>query len=167
MTFQPAPRKRPSSSWMTLAVAAHRPVEALEVAVDDEDQIVEMFPAGERHAGQALGLVHLAVAGEAPDTCVGRVGDPAVGQVAVEAGLVGGVDEPEAHRHGRELPEVASARVRIRRQPAADLAAEAVEFRLAEPSLEERTGVDARGGVALEEDLVTEARRRSCRERSG
>ena len=49
-----------------LAVAAHRAVEALQVAVDDEDQVVELFPAGERHAGEALGLVHLAVAGEAP-----------------------------------------------------------------------------------------------------
>ena len=50
-----------------LRVAPHRPVEALEVAVDHEDQIVEMFPAGQRDAGQALGLVHLAIAGEAPD----------------------------------------------------------------------------------------------------
>ena len=49
-----------------LAVAAHGAVEALQVAVDDVDEVVESFPAGHGEAGQALGLVHLAVAGEAP-----------------------------------------------------------------------------------------------------
>lgn len=32
-----------------LGVAAHRPVEALQVAVDDEDEVVEVLPAGEGH----------------------------------------------------------------------------------------------------------------------
>ena len=49
------------------AVAAHRAVEALQVAVDDEDQVVEPFARGERQPGERLGLVHLAVADECPD----------------------------------------------------------------------------------------------------
>src|SRR5262249_54206731 len=32
-----------------LSVAANRPVEALQIAVDDEDQIVELLAAGERN----------------------------------------------------------------------------------------------------------------------
>ena len=50
-----------------LAVAAHRTVEALQVAVDDEDEVVE--PLAHRHGERAhrLGLVHLAVAEERPD----------------------------------------------------------------------------------------------------
>ena len=48
------------------AVAAHRAVEALQVAVDDEDQVVEALARGERQAGERLGLVHLAVADEGP-----------------------------------------------------------------------------------------------------
>src|SRR5207245_8431497 len=32
-----------------LAIAADRAVEALQVAIDDEDQVVELFAAGERH----------------------------------------------------------------------------------------------------------------------
>ena len=50
-----------------LAVAAHRPVEALQVAVDDEDQVVELLPARERDRAERFRLVHLAVAAEHPD----------------------------------------------------------------------------------------------------
>ena len=49
------------------AVAAHRSVEALQIAVHDEDQIVEAFARGERESGERFGLVHLAVADERPD----------------------------------------------------------------------------------------------------
>ena len=48
-----------------------------------------------------------------------------------------------------------------------DLLAEVVELVLGEPALEEGARVDARRGVALEEDLVAHARRRPCRGRSG
>src|SRR5690606_27450948 len=50
-----------------LAVAADRAVEALQVAVDHEDQIVE--PLAHRHRDRAhrFRLVRLAVADEAPD----------------------------------------------------------------------------------------------------
>ena len=48
--------------------------------------------------------------------------------------------------------------MRVARQPAAvDLAPEPVELLLGEPAFEERARVDARRGVALEEDLVAEA----------
>ncbi len=65
MTFQPAPRKFGLEFLHDLAVAAHRPVEALQVAVDDEDEIVELLAAGERDGAEALRLVHLAVAQKA------------------------------------------------------------------------------------------------------
>ena len=142
-----------------LAVAAHRTVEALQVAVDDEDQVVELLARRERQRGHRLGLVHLAVADEAHTRALARVGDLAVQQVAVEAGLVDRVERAEAHRDGRELPEVGHApRVRVARQPAAvDLAPEPVEVLLGQAALEERAGVDAGRGVALEEDLVAGA----------
>ena len=50
-----------------LPVAADRTVEALQVAVDDEDQVVEVLPAGHAQGADGLGLVHLPVADEAPD----------------------------------------------------------------------------------------------------
>ena len=54
------------------AVAAHRAVEPLQVAVDDEDQVVEPFARGERQPGERLGLVHLAVADERPHLAAAR-----------------------------------------------------------------------------------------------
>ncbi len=88
--------------------------------------------------------------------------DAAVVQVAVEPRLVDRVDRAEAHRHGRELPEVRhQPRVRVGRQAAAgvrELLPEAVELLLGQPALEEGAGVHAGGGVALEEDLVAAAR---------
>ena len=139
-----------------LAVAAHRTVEALQVAVDDEDQVVELLSRRDRQAGHRLGLVHLAIADEAPHLRRIRVGDLVVQQIAVEPGLVDGVERPEAHRDRRELPEVGHpARVRVTRQAAAeDLAAEPVEMVLGEAPLEERAGVDAGRRMALHEDLV-------------
>ena len=89
-----------------LAVAAHRAVEALQVAVDDEGQVVEALAAGDPERAQRLRLVHLAVAEEGPDARARRVGDTAVLQVAVEARLVDRGDRPEAHADRRELPEV-------------------------------------------------------------
>src|SRR5262249_28033706 len=50
-----------------LAVAAHRPVESLQVAVDYEDQIVEILAPGHPDRAHRLGLIHFAVAAEAPD----------------------------------------------------------------------------------------------------
>ena len=109
----------------------------------------------------AFGFVHLTVAKERPDVLIGGVLDAAVVQVVVEPGLVDRVERAEAHRHRREFPEVGhQARVRVGRQPAAGVAvflAETVELVGGQPSLQERAGVDAGRGVALNEDLVAAA----------
>ena len=141
-----------------LAVAADRAVEPLQVAVDDERQVVEALVGRDMQGAQGLGLVGLAVADERPDATARRIEEAAVLEVAVEPRLVDRVDRAEAHRHGRELPEVGhEPRVRIARQAVLrrGLAAEVVELLLGEAALEEGPGVDARSGVALVEDLVT------------
>ena len=142
-----------------LAVAAHRAVEALQVAVDDEDQVVEVLARRDREPCGRLGLVHLAVADEAPDLRRARVDDLVVMEVAVEPRLRDGVQRTEAHRHRRELPELReAARVRVAREPAAEhLPPEPVEVLLGESPLEVGAGVDPRGRVALDEHLVAEA----------
>ena len=73
-----------------LAVAADRAVEPLQVAVDDEGQVVEAFAGGDVQRAERLGLVGLAVAEERPDARLGGVEQAAVVEVAVEAGLVDG-----------------------------------------------------------------------------
>src|SRR6185503_214802 len=112
-----------------LAVAAARAVEPLEVAVDDERQVVEALAGGEAQRSERLGLVGLAVAKEGPDPRPGRVEQAPVLEVAVVASLVDRADRAEAHRDRRELPEVRhQARMRIRGEalPGHGLAAEVV-----------------------------------------
>ncbi len=103
-----------------LAVAAHRTVEPLQVAVHDEDQVVEVLAAGHAERPDRFGLVHLAVPDEAPDPARARVDEAAQEEVAVDVRLVDGGDRAEAHRHGGELPEVGErARVRVAGQAVA------------------------------------------------
>ena len=149
-----------------LAVAAHRPVEALEVAVDDEGEVVELLEGGCLQQAAALRLVHLAVAEEGPHVLLRGVLDAAVVQVLVELSLVDRVHRTDAHRHRGELPELGhQARVGVGGHPGlalpgepSGLLTEAVHLLLAEAALEEGPGVHAGGGVALEEDLVAATR---------
>src|SRR5687768_11258392 len=69
-----------------LAVAADRAVQALQVAVDDEDQVVELLAAGHRDRAQGLGLGHLTVAHEGPPLAAGGLGEATALQVLHEAG---------------------------------------------------------------------------------
>ncbi|CAG7421621.1 hypothetical protein PICSAR35_04397 [Mycobacterium avium subsp. paratuberculosis] len=144
-----------------LAVAAHRAVEALQVAVDHERQVVQRLVGGHLDQTAAFRLVHLAVAQEAPHVLIGGVLDAAVMQVVVEPRLINGVQRAQAHRHRGEFPEVGHQPwVRVGRQAAAGVAvllAEAVELVGGQPALQEGARVDPRGGVALDEDLVAAA----------
>ena len=128
-----------------LAVAAHRAVEALQVAVDDENEIVELFPRGEGDGAHGLGLVHLAVAHEGPYLAPLGVEQAAVVQVLHEAGLVDGHDRSEAHGYRRKLPEVGhQPGMRIGRQaPAVDFPAEAVQPVLGDAAFEVGARVDS------------------------
>jgi hypothetical protein len=140
-----------------LAVAAHRSVEALQVAVDDEDQVVQLLATGEPDGSQRLGLVAFAVAQEGPHLAVAVVDQAAILLVAHHVRLVDRLDRAEAHRHRRELPVIGhQPRVRVGRQPApVDFAAEIVELLLAEPPLEIRASIHPGRAVPLEEHQVT------------
>ena len=139
-----------------LAVAAHRTIEPLQVAVDDEDQVIEVL--ARRHADRAhrLGLVHLAVAAEAPDLASFGLREAAVLQVLHEARLVDRHQRPEAHRHRRELPDVGhQPRVRVRRNPfAVDFLPEVVHLFGREPAEHEHPCIDPRRGVALDQHEI-------------
>ena len=80
-----------------LAVTAHRSVEALQVAVHHEGQIVESFVGRDLDLPAALRLVHLSVAEERPHMLIGGVLDTAVMQVVVEPGLEDGVHRAQTH----------------------------------------------------------------------
>ncbi len=71
-----------------LAVAAHRTVKALQVAVDDEDQIIKFLARGERDGAERFGLVGFAIAEESPNFCVRSGLDAAVFKIAAKARLI-------------------------------------------------------------------------------
>ncbi len=139
-----------------LAVAAHRTVEALQVAVDDEDQVVELLAGGERNRAERFGLVHFPVAHECPHLAIAHVGEAASLEIFHEAGLVDGGDRTEAHRHRRKLPEIGHQPwMGIRGQAlAVDLLAKMQQLIFAQTAFDEGAGVDARGGMALDIDQI-------------
>ncbi len=138
------------------SVAAHRAVESLQVAVDDEDQVIEPFARRHRQPGDGFGFVHLAVADEAPDLARLGLKNVAVFEIAHEARLVDRRDRAQAHRSGGELPEPGhQPRMAIRRQAlAAGFAAIVVEVLFGEPAFHVRAGIDAGRGVRLEINSV-------------
>ena len=141
-----------------LAVAADRAVEPLEVAVDHEDQVIELFAGGQRDGPQRLRLVALAVAQKRPNARGRGVGlDAAIDQVMVEPGLVDRHDRRQPHRHRGKLPEIGhQPGMRIRGQPRGglQLAAEVLQVVFREATQQERPGVDARRRVSLKKHLV-------------
>ena len=160
MTFQPDAAEDRLELLDDLAVAADRAVEPLQVAVDDEGEVVEALARRDAQRAERLGLVGLAVAQERPDAGTRGVEEAAVLEVAVEARLVDRADRAEAHRDRRELPEVGhQPRMRIRATgpvPGHGLAPEVVELVLGQAALEEGAGVDPGRRVALVEDLVAD-----------
>ena len=144
-----------------LAVAAHRTIQPLQVAVDHEDQVIEPLAGRQGQSSQGLGLVGFAVTHEYPDLAVaGRLEASAV-QVAHEPGLVDRRHRPQTHGDGGELPELGhQPGVRIGGEPqAVRLLAEMGQLLLAEPALDKGAGVDAGRAMALEVDQVGAAGR--------
>ena len=139
-----------------LSVPANRTVESLEIAVHDEDQVVELLAPGQRNGSERLRFIHLPIAHEGPDFSAAGVANLAIVQVAHEARLVDRRDRPQAHRNRRELPEIRhQPRVGVGRQPVpVDFLAEAVEFVFADAPLEIGPRVDPRCRMALDVDQV-------------
>src|SRR5262249_6870422 len=143
-----------------LAVAADRTVEPLQVAVDDEDQVVELLARRQRDRAERFRLVGLAVTEKRPDLARRRRLQLAILEVAREARLIDRHDRTEAHRDGRVLPEVGhQPRMRVRGQAAArlQLTAEILEVGLVDAALEVGARVDAGRRVSLKEDDVAVA----------
>ena len=142
-----------------LGITAHWAVEALQVAVNHEGEVIQLVQRSGLQQAAGFWLVHLAIAQEGPHVLLGGVLDAAGFQVFIKACLVNGVHRANAHGHGGELPEPwHQARVRVGGQTLAftegDFLAEAVEVFLREAAFHVGAGVHARGGVTLEEDLV-------------
>ena len=141
-----------------LAVAAHRAIETLQVAIDDPDQVVEILARCERGRAERFRFIALAVADEAPDLRFILCADKfARLQVAIKSRLVDGHDWAKAHRNRRELPERRhQVRMRIRRKPATfrKFLPEVEQMLFRDATFEKRTGINTRRGVTLEINFV-------------
>src|SRR5260370_19562881 len=71
-----------------LAVAAHRAVEPLQIAIHHEDQVIEPLARCQGERAQRFRLVGFAVAHESPDLTVRGGDNAAMLQIAHEARLV-------------------------------------------------------------------------------
>ena len=71
-----------------LAVAAYRSVEALQVAVDDENQVVEPLARRQRDRAERFRFVHFAIAEEGPDFAAGRSFQSAIFEILDEARMI-------------------------------------------------------------------------------
>jgi hypothetical protein len=97
-----------------LAVSSHRSMESLQVAGDHKGEVVQVVVCGHGERATGLDLVHLTVTEERPDVRVGCILDPAVGEIAVELGLIDRVNGTQSHRHRGELPKLRhESRVRV------------------------------------------------------
>src|SRR5579875_2696812 len=136
-----------------LAVATHRAVQSLQVAIDDPDEVVELLARGQSDRSQRFRLIAFAVAEEGPDFLPRCLFQAAMLQVAIEPRLVNAHDRAETHRHRGKLPEIwHQPGVRIRRQTAAfpQFATEIVQLLLGESAFQKGAGIESRRGVALE-----------------
>ena len=159
MTFQPAPRKTASSSWMILPLPRTGPSSRCRLQLTTKIRLSRCSrpatPSAPIDSGSSI-----SPSPTKHHTRLARgVDEAAQVEVAVDVRLVDGGDRAEAHRDGGVLPEVGEeTRMGVAREAvAADLMAEVVELGLAQPAFHVGAGVDAGRGVALEEDLVAEA----------
>ena len=143
-----------------LAVAAHWAIQTLQVAVNDEDQIVQAFATGHRDRAQGFRLIRLAIAQVRPYLAAIGLRQIAVLQIAHEARLVNRHQRAETHRYRGELPEIRhQPRVRIRRQPVAiDFLAEFIQLLFADAAFHEGARIHAGRRVALEVHQVAAVR---------
>src|SRR5208283_4471300 len=140
-----------------LAIAADGTIEALEIAIDDEDEVVEFFAGGEGDGAEGFGLIGFAVAEESPNFRVSDRLEAAIFEIAIEARLIDGHERAESHGDGGILPEVGhEPGMRVGREAATGLefTAKIHELLDTEAAFEKGAGVDAGSGVALEIDGV-------------
>src|SRR5438309_8203295 len=89
-----------------LAIAAHWAVEPLQVAVDDEDEVVESLARSQGNGAQRLRFIHFAVTEKRPDLAASRLLQSAVLEILDEAPMIDRLNRSQSHGDGGELPEI-------------------------------------------------------------
>src|SRR5579884_256607 len=89
-----------------LAVPAHRAVEPLQVAVHNEDQVIELLACGNRQRTESFDFIGFAIAYERPNLARRFLDQIAMFEISHEARLIDRIDRADAHRDCGELPKI-------------------------------------------------------------
>src|SRR5689334_2138616 len=89
-----------------LSVPAHRTIETLQIAVNDEDEIVELLTCSHCECAKRFRFVGLTVAQKSPDFSRRLLDQLTVFEIAHQSRLVYGVDRPDPHRDRRKTPKI-------------------------------------------------------------
>src|SRR3984885_5611852 len=138
-------------------ITAYRTVQALQVAVDYKDQVVEFFPGGDSERAQRVHFVGFAIPNKRPDLAVSFLNQAAVLEVAHEARLVDRVEGSNAHGNRGEAPKLRhQPGMGIGRHPglAPQFVAEVKQAIIVKPSFHVGPRIDTRGGMDLKVDKV-------------
>ena len=119
----------------------------MQVAVDNEDQVVELFPGSQGNGAERFRFVHLAVTEHRPDLTATRFAQTTIDQIMVKARLVDGRQGRQPHGDGRKFPELfhqegvgVGGESTFGRQ----LIAKSNQVLLSEAAFEEGPGIDSR-----------------------
>ena len=135
------------------SVAAYGSIETLQVAVDNEDQIVEIFAGSERDGTERLGFIHFAIAQERPNFSASRLLKAAILQIADKARVVNRLNRSKPHGNGGELPEVRhepGVRIGTEATTGFQFAAKIFQLFFWNAAFEIGAGIDSGRGMALE-----------------
>src|SRR5208283_2113883 len=136
-----------------LAIAANRTIEALKIAVDDEDEVVEFFASSKSDGAERFGFIGFTVAEEGPNFCIGGGLQAAVYEIAVEASLINGHERTESHGDRVIFPEIGhEPGMRVGGESTAGLQFAAKVFQLldGDATFKICARINAGSGVALE-----------------
>ena len=77
-----------------LAITTNRPIESLQVAVNDEVQVAETLTPRQRNRTERFGLITLAVTEETPDLAIAVINQASLALIFHDVRLVNGLDRP-------------------------------------------------------------------------
>ena len=146
--FNHVPARTSENAFQLLnnfAISTNRPIEALQVAINHENQIVETFSSCLSYSPQRFGFIHLSIAKKGPDFAIIVVQQPPIGQVFHKVSLINGLYRPKPHGNRGKLPVIwHQPRMWIRRKSIAfDFIAKVVELCFIQAALDKRPGINA------------------------